>query len=260
MKDFPALLGKRIIIVAGHYGSGKTEFSVNLAMHFATQLNTQLSPQLDTQLAEQLSEQLDVRPQNYKRVALVDLDIINPYFRSRERRKLLEKAGVSVYGSLYKTDITAEIPALGAEIRVPLEDKDCLTIIDLGGNDSGALVLNQFKKYLLPEHTVVLAVINANRPETRDVLGAIEHLASIEAATGLTITHIVNNTNLLRETSVNTIIKGRRLVLEVCEKTDREFLFDCYPVPVLNADDLRLLESVAFPLELYMRETWLDRG
>ena len=88
----------RIFIVAGHYGSGKTEFSVSLATELA---NGGVSP-----------------------LAVIDLDIANPYFRSRERRAELEALGIDVYGSLYKTEITAELPALGAQLRAPLENRD----------------------------------------------------------------------------------------------------------------------------------------
>ena len=121
-------LDKRILIITGHYGSGKTEFAVSYAL---------------------LTARSGARA--YPKTALIDLDIANPYFRSRERRDMLEAAGIGVYGSLYKTEITAELPALSATVRTPLEDEDCFVIVDAGGNDSGALVLNQFKKYFTPD-------------------------------------------------------------------------------------------------------------
>ena len=99
---------RRIMVVIGHYGSGKTEFCVSLAMLLA---KNGYGP--------------------YGRLALVDLDIANPYFRSRERRDLLESAGVRMYGSAYQHEITAELPALGADIRAPLEDADCRAIVDV---------------------------------------------------------------------------------------------------------------------------------
>lgn len=91
------LTHKHIHLIAGHYGSGKTELAVSLAL-FAAKLRA------------------------YPRIALIDLDIANPYFRSRERRDLLEQAGVGVFGSAYREEITAELPALGASARGPLED------------------------------------------------------------------------------------------------------------------------------------------
>lgn len=226
---------KRIIIVTGHYGSGKTEFSVSLAM----------------KLAEE-------RERSYPRLAVVDMDIVNPYFRSRERMGLLENEGVKVYGGVYKTEITAELPELAADIRAPLEDKGCRVIVDAGGNDSGAKVLIQFKKYFTPEETAVLAVLNFNRFETRDVDSAIDQLRAIEDVTGLCVEGIVNNTHLLRETTAETIIKGHQLSAQLCEKTGRELWCDCYPEALVPREALSGIQY-PMPIGLYMRPTWLDR-
>lgn len=227
---------KRIIIVTGHYGSGKTEFAVSLALRLANE-----------------------QARLYPRLALIDLDIANPYFRSRERRSLLEEAGIGVYGSIYKTEITAELPALSATIRAPLEDKGCLVIIDAGGNDSGALVLNQFKKYFVPDETAVLAVLNFNRFETLDVVGAVSHINAIEAVTGLRIEGLVNNTHLLRETTAESIRKGHALCSEVCVKTGKELWCDCYPRQLVAKEDLAGISGYLMMLGLYMRPSWLDR-
>ena len=197
--------------------------------------------------------------ENAGKLALIDLDIINPYFRSRERRDQLEKAGVPVYGSVYKTEITAEFPALGADLRAPLEDKGCRVIIDAGGNDSGAIVLVQFKKYLVDDETAVLAVVNANRPETASIDGAIGHIYAIEAATGLEVTGIINNCHMLRETTADTIIKGHGFCLDLCEKTGKKLLCDCYPAGIVAPEELSCLSTGLVPLGLYMRQTWLDK-
>jgi hypothetical protein len=236
MNSFIYPFNKRILVVTGHYGSGKTEFAVSFALLKAR-----------------------LRGRNASRLALVDLDIANPYFRSRERRELLEAAGVGVYGSLYKTEITAELPALSADIRAPLEDEGCFVIVDAGGNDSGALVLNQFGKYLTPEQSAVAAVINANRPETRDADGAVRHLDAIESVTGLKIEGIVNNTHLLRQTTPETIAAGHALCVSVCARTGRELRCDCYPEPLVPRDELVGVSDYRMPLGLHMRPTWLDR-
>ena len=223
----------RKIVVVGHYGSGKTEFAVSLAMLLAAGATG--------------------------RLALIDLDIANPYFRSRERRDMLEKAGIRVYGSVYKTEITAELPALGADVRAPLEDPGCRAVIDAGGNDSGAIVLVQFKKYLLDDETTVLAVVNANRPETRDIDGAVGHIAAIEEAVGLEVGGIVNNSHLLRETTADTIIKGHDLCARVCEATGKKFWCDCYPVGIVEPEELSCLSADLMPMGLHMRPTWMDK-
>jgi len=224
----------RKIIVTGHYGSGKTEFSVSMALLLAAASNEKL--------------------------ALVDLDIVNPYFRSRERREILGEAGISVHGSVFQTEVTAELPALGADVRAPLEDKNCRVIIDAGGNDSGAIVLNQFMKYFNDDETTVLAVVNGNRPETRNIDGAITHINAIEAATGLIINALVNNSHLLRETTAQTVIDGHELCCQIRVKTGREIWCDCYPVGIVDPSDLPELSGRLMPLGLYMRPTWLDVG
>jgi hypothetical protein len=237
-------LHKRIIIVTGHYGSGKTEFAVSLAMRLAMRASKQSIRENES---------------SYPRLAVVDLDIVNPYFRSRERMELLENAGVRVYGGIYKTEITAELPELAADIRAPLEDKGCRVIVDAGGNDSGAKVLIQFKKYFVPEETAVLAVLNFNRFETRDVDSAIRHVHAIEDVSGLSVEGVVNNTHLLRETTAETILLGHQLSEEFCKKTGKTLWFDCYPEQLVSKDALVGIDGSLMPLGLYMRPSWLDK-
>ena len=217
---------RRKTIVMGHYGSGKTEFSVSLAMLLAAE-------------------------ENPRKIAVVDLDIINPYFRSRERRGLLEAMGVDVYGSVYSEEITAEIPALGANIRTPLEDNDCHVIIDTGGNDSGALVLNQFTKYLTDD-TTALALVNVNRPDTSTIKGAINHINALEKVTGLKIDAIVNNSHLLTETTAEIIIKGHEFCKKLCEETGTVLFCDCYPNRIVCPGGLAGLSDCLMPMGLFM--------
>ena len=223
----------RKIIVTGHYGSGKTEFAVSLALLIASE--------------------------NSGRLAIIDLDIVNPYFRSREQRDLLRSAGISVFGSAFDEEVTVELPALGASLRAPLEDKNCRVIVDVGGNDRGSLVLNQVSKYMTDDESTILTVINANRPDTKDLSGALEHIAAIEYATGLAISGIVNNSHLLRETTAATILEGHELCKKVCEKTGKQLWCDCYPKGIVDPKDLAGLSGHLMPLGLYMRPAWLDR-
>ena len=230
-------INKRIFVVTGHYGSGKTEFSVSLAILLAKTGRL-----------------------GYGKIALVDLDIVNPYFRSRERSELLEKEGISVYSGAFKGEITAELPALDASFRAPLEDGDCLTIVDVGGNDSGARVLHQFEKYFLPENHVLLCVLNANRPETNSLGGALEHLRAIEYETGMTVHGIINNCHLLMETTAETVLKGHKLCETVCETAGKILWCDCYPAPLVKESELSsITDGHKMPLGMYMRQSWLDK-
>ena len=227
---------RRIMVVTGHYGSGKTEFCVSLAMRLAEK---------------------GYGP--YKRLALIDLDIANPYFRSRERKEMIEAAGVSVYGNAYEHEITAELPALGANIRAPLEDRDCRVIVDVGGNDTGALVLNQFGKYLGFEEALFLIVVNANRPETRNLDGALAHLEAIERKTGRRIDGVINNCHMLMETQASDIEKGHRLCEAFCRETGRFLWCDCCPGSIVPTDEIAGKYEYLLPLGLYMRPSWIDK-
>jgi len=225
---------KRKTIVTGHYGSGKTEFSVSLAM--------------------MLSKQVDP----YDSISVIDLDIVNPYFRSREKREMFNKAKITVYGSVYDGEITAELPALGADIRTPLENKSCKVIIDTGGNDTGALILNQLTKYF-NDDTAIFAVVNTNRPDTSCADNIIEHITAIEETTNLNVDGLINNTHLLRETTVDDIITGNKLCNEVCKQTGKFLLCNCYPKEIINPDELTGSLDDLLPLGLYMRPSWLDK-
>jgi len=196
---------------------------------------------------------------NLNKLAIIDFDIVNPFFRSREKREMLKNAGIEVYGSVYDVEITAELPALGASLRAPLEDSSCRVIIDVGGNDTGALVLNQFSKYFTDDETTVLAIVNANRPDTSDLDGALDHIASIEKITGLTVDAIVNNTHMLRNTTAADVIEGHAFCKEICDKTGKSLLCDCYPDGIVDPAELNGLSGNLLALGLYMRPTWFDK-
>ena len=144
-------------------------------------------------------------------------------------------------------------------MRAPLEDRGCRTIVDLGGNDSGAIILNQFRNNFAAEDTLTLIVVNANRPETRDFDGAMAHLESIERVTGLHVDGLINNTHLLRETDAGCIEKGHRLCQRICDETGRFIWCDCYPAGVVPYEAIAGKYEHLMPMGLYMRPTWLDR-
>lgn len=226
---------KRIIVVVGHYGSGKTEFSVNAALFLKRQ---------------------------GMKTALVDLDIANPYFRSREQKELLEQNGVAIFGNAYGHEITAEIPAITAAARGPLEDSDCHVVVDAGGDDSGARILNQFRKYFTGDDSEILCVINRNRKETSDVAGAKAHIQRIEAEIHLPVTGIINNTHMLRLTKAEDLMEGFLLCQQVSEATGIPIQATCCVEQLCGQvkalAEERKLSMELFPIQLYMRPTWLD--
>ena len=221
-----AVCPHRISIITGHYGTGKTEFAVNLALSM-----------------------VQVR----SRVMLADLDIVNPYFRSREKQALLEAAGVSLITSSPACS-DADVPSLPAELLTILQNRDITGILDIGGDPVGARVLARFRPKLLEEDHQLIYVLNANRPEVRAEESAIRCLRGIESTTGLTCTGIVNNTHLCGETTPAEIRKGAALAAEVSRATGIPVL--CHVAEERFADHLRDLREPVFPITIKMKKPW----
>lgn len=216
----------RLSIVTGHYGTGKTEFAVNLALAMA---------------------------QDGERVMMADLDIVNPYFRSRERRKLLEEAGIRLISSSQACS-DADVPALPAELLTILEDRSIRGILDIGGDPVGARVLARFQPRIVMEDYQLIYVLNANRPEVRETENAIAYLRGIEATTGLTCTGIVNNTHLCGETTEEEIRKGAALAAEVSRETGIPVL--CHVAEEKFIQSLSDLPETVFPITIQMKKPW----
>ena len=225
---------KRIRMFCGHYGSGKTEFAVNYV----------------TKLKEEVGQD--------KKVVISDMDIVNPYFRSREKKAELEDKGIVVYGSSYNND--ADIPAVPAEMMGPFIDKKCDYIIDLGGNDVGTIVLGRYKEHFDPEEIDVFMVVNTYRPDTYDVDLVIEQMHELEAGIGLNITGFVNNTNLVRETCADDLLRGEEILSEVSRRTGVPIKYTAYVeegVKDMTAEVKAKLSGEGVPLAYYMRASWM---
>ena len=220
------LFSHRVSIITGHYGTGKTELSVNLALALAAE---------------------------GKRVMLADLDIVNPSFRARERRPQLEAAGSQVISSSQACS-DADVPALPAELLAILENRDIRGILDIGGDPVGARVLARFQPKIVQEDYQLIFVLNANRPEVREAEHAIAYLRSIEAVTGLTCSGIVNNTHLCGETTPAEIRKGAALAEAVSRQTGIPIL--CHTAEVRFADAVSDLREPVFPITINMKKPW----
>ena len=210
------MFSHRVSILTGHYGTGKTEVSVNLALALAAE-----------------GEQ----------VMLADLDIVNPYFRSRERRPLLEKAGVRVISSSQACS-DADVPALPAELLTILENREIRGILDIGGDPVGARVLARFQPKIVQEDYQLIFVLNANRPEVRDAESAAAYLRS----------GLVNNTHLCGETTPAEIRKGAALAQEVSRQTGIPIL--CHTAERRFLESLSDLGEPVFPIAINMKKPW----
>ncbi|OPL07439.1 MAG: ATP-binding protein [delta proteobacterium ML8_F1] len=220
---------RRIRIIIGHYGSGKTEFSVNYAL----------------KLAEM----------GFK-VALSDLDIVNPYFRSREKAAFLEGKGIRVISSSLGHNFSLDLPAISSEIVGPIQDPDSQVILDVGGNSVGAKVLAKFYEEIIDKEYDMLCVVNTNRAETQTVEGIMYHVRAIEAVSQLKVTGLINNTHLLRETTLETVLEAQEIIKEASQKLSIpiKYISTIESVAKMLPEGL---EGEIFPITMYMRDVWM---
>jgi hypothetical protein len=183
---------KRLTILCGHYGSGKTNVAVNLAF--------------------KLREQHD-------RVTVADLDIVNPYFRTKDSMKEFDERGIRLICSAYANS-NVDIPALPQELYSVTDDKGQTVVLDIGGDDRGALALGRLAPQIKAEGDyAMLMVINRYRPLTPDVPSTIEVMREIETACGIPFTGLVNNSNLGEETTADDVLSSMAYANEVAKAT-----------------------------------------
>ena len=172
---------KRITLFAGHYGSGKTNIAVNYAMHLA---------------------------EDGKQVCIADLDIVNPYFRTKDSEEELTERGIRLISSRY-ANTNVDLPAIPAESYRIVQDKSIYGVVDIGGDDRGAYALGRFADAIREEGDYRMAfVLNRFRPLTSTVEDAVEIMREIEAAAGLRFTCIVNNSNIGSETTPDIVLES----------------------------------------------------
>ena len=172
---------KRLTLFAGHYGSGKTNIAVNYALLLAGE---------------------------GKRVCIADLDIVNPYFRTKDSAAVLEASGIDLISPQF-ANTNVDLPALPAESYRLVTDKSTYGIMDIGGDDRGAYALGRYVPAMKEENNYrMIFVANCYRPLTRTPEDAMEIMAEIEAACGLKFTDIVNNSNLGNETTAETVLNS----------------------------------------------------
>ena len=184
---------KKVYVLIGNFGSGKTEISLNLA----------------------------VKGMENGKSVLVDLDVINPYFRSAERKDILDAAGVKLLHPTFALT-TVDVPSLPPDIfSVFIDDHDTV-VFDVGGDPAGATALGQYKANFdnLPEGSLeVLYVINPRRPFSAEPEMVLDLMERINYRSRLKVTGLVNNANLAKETTVEDLLDGYYMVKEVSEKS-----------------------------------------
>lgn len=218
----------RITVFVGNYGSGKTELSMNYALTLARQ---------------------------GQKVALADLDIINPYFRSREKADFLTSQGVHVI--LPQTEyIMAEVPAMPPEIAGFIKNPAYHLVIDVGGDNTGATALGSLAQLIQEAGYEMLMVVNTTRPDASTPKGIAGLMQSIEAASGLTITALVNNTNLAWETDLELIQEGQDILEQVSFQTGLPIEFIVIERPLFHLASEHFTNLKVFPIDILLRLHW----
>lgn len=174
----------RISIFTGHFGSGKSEVAVNYALR--------------------LSE-------SGKRTVLVDLDIVNPYFRSADVKKEFEMRGITVIAPLY-ANTNVDVPALPGEINKVFERKDLSVVLDVGGDDMGAKAVSRYRDEIMADDYEMFYVVNPRRPMTGNAADIAAMLHEIEESARIKMQSLVNNGNLLYETTVESIVEDHSIL------------------------------------------------
>lgn len=214
---------KRITVISGHYGSGKSEVSVNLA----------------------LKKNINM---------LVDLDIVNPYFRSRETEDLLKRKEIEVVSSPLGNSPGSDLPYLSARMYGPFHNKELKAIYDLGGNNVGARVFRQFENFNYDDVDHLL-IVNIFREETETVEKIIKMINDIESSSGLKIKGLINNTNLLRETKAEDIYQGQMIIEKVANILNIDIVYTCVNETINIEEDK--VKGELIKLKLYLRQEWL---
>lgn len=218
---------KRVTVIAGHYGSGKTNIAVNYALALAAE---------------------------GKAVSVADLDIVNPYFRSKDSADMLASHGVKLISSPYANS-NVDTPALPADAYSITDDKSRFAVVDVGGDDRGALALGRYAPAIVAENDYeMLLVINKFRPLTRDAASVIEVKTEIEQSCGIAFTGIINNSNLGAETTADDVLSSAAYAEQVSAAAE-------IPIKMTTVDE-RIFDQIdgkienLMPLCLYVQQSW----
>ncbi len=212
---------KRIVLFAGHYGSGKT----NIAVNYAIKLKKEGFP-----------------------VLIADLDIVNPYFRTKDSEKELAENGIELICSEF-ANTNLDIPSLPKNMYRVVNDKRFRAVMDIGGDDAGAIALGRFAPFISDENDYeMIFVANFFRPLTRNAQEAYEVMMEIEAASSLKFTAIVNNSNLGEDTIAEDVIS-------TFSETEKLSVLSSLPVLFTSCEkkfykELNKTGKETFPLEL----------
>ena len=211
----------KVTVITGHYGSGKTNISVNMALELAAR---------------------------GEKVTVVDLDIVNPYFRTADFEELFAQHNIKLVVPMYANS-NLDIPALSFDIR-SIADSDGYIIIDVGGDDEGAKALGRYLPVFSSHDTKMLYVVNCYRYLTKEPEEALELMKDIERASGLKCSGIINNSNLGNETDGDTVRKSLSYAEEIAKAAGLPLLANCSA-----EENLKNVEKT-YPVKVFVKKLW----
>ena len=212
-------------VFAGHYGSGKTNIAINYALMLKGEGNN---------------------------VTLADLDIVNPYFRSKDSEKMLEEKGVRLISSEFANS-NVDLPSLPADTYSIIDSHDVFAVLDVGGDDRGALALGRYVPSIKDENDYdMFFVINKYRPLTKTPELTIEVMQEIEQAAGIKFTAIVNNSNLGRETTAEDVEASISYAEEVSRLAGIPVAFTTVNEEIFDA----VKADNKLPISLFVEQSW----
>jgi hypothetical protein len=228
--DFPRMdiLLKGIVIISGNYGSGKTEVAINLAVY-------------------RKNQGMDVR--------VADLDIVNPYFRTREARKQLAELGIEVVLPPEQY-MQADLPILNRSVSGLIRHPAGLTILDVGGNNVGAMVLAALADAFQAAPYTMLQVVNPFRPLTQTLEGVLKMKREIEKASKLTISGWIGNANLIDESTTESILSGYVFMQRLAESTGLPLAFITAPAFILTELKIEQFSCPILPIKRQLVPPW----
>lgn len=221
-------MNKHIKIFVGGFGSGKTEIAINYSIYCR---------------------------KNYTKVAIVDLDIVNPYFRTREVRDALNLKGVEVVAPEGKLTY-ADVPLISPEIKGLIQNPNYCLILDVGGDDVGAVVLGNFRNFIQDFGYEMLLVVNSYRPFTKGVLQIKQMAQEIENRSRLKIHGIVSNPNLSGQTDEKIIKQGHTLIKQASQELNLPIKFICIDKRFSQKIKKENFEESIFFIKRFMHLPW----
>ncbi|MCQ2495926.1 MAG: hypothetical protein MJ131_04970 [Lachnospiraceae bacterium] len=218
---------KNFILVTGHYGCGKTNFSINLAMDFL---------------------------KKGRKVTMVDMDLVNPYFRTSDYRELLESKGIEVIAPVFG-HTNLDLPSLPAAMYSIFDSKD-LVICDVGGDDVGATVLGRFRPQFANFEYDMLYLVNHFRNMTSEPEEAVQILREIEAVSGLKANKIVNNSHLMYDTDEEVLLSGKAYAQKVAGILGIEVFCNTVKRELLDKGTIADTLKPVYPVDIYVKPQW----